>query len=112
MSQNAKFRVKRRIEKFAKKYEGRTIEFDGNIVFCSKHGSYDTRFDYLLSTGDYNPNSQIGPQFKFEDVGYYDLNTNMDTVSEGSNVHIKAIVDHYDASSELFYLEPVSVTSR
>lgn len=56
--------------------------------------------------------SQIGPTFKFENVNYYDLNTDMDTVSVGWNVHIIAKVESFDANSGLFYLDPVSVTKR
>lgn len=97
---------------FASKYKGRIIEFDGRIDYCTKHGNYNTRFDYLVSAGDYDPNHQIGPTFKFEDVNYYDLNTNLDTVSVGLNVRIIAEVVSFDSNSGLFYLEPVSVTSR
>ncbi len=97
---------------FAKKYKGKVIEFDGRIDYCTKHGSYTTRFDYLVSAGNYNPNSQIGPTFKFENVNYYDLNTNLDTVSVGLNVHIVAEVVSFDNNSGLFYLDPISVTSR
>ena len=49
---------------------------------------------------------------KFENVNYYDLNTDMDTVSVGWNVHIIAKVESFDANSGLFYLDPVSVTKR
>lgn len=97
---------------FASKYKGRTIEFDGRIDYCSNYENYDTRFDYLVSSGDYDPDHQIGPTFKFENVNYYDLNTDMDTVSVGWNVHIIAKVESFDANSGLFYLDPVSVTKR
>lgn len=97
---------------FATKYKGRIIEFDGRIDYCAKHENYNTRFDYLVSSGDYNPDHQVGPSFKFEDVNYYDLNTDLDTVSVGLNVHIVAEVRSFDSNSGLFYLEPVSVTGR
>lgn len=97
---------------FATKYKGRIIEFDGRIDYCTKHGDYNTRFDYLVSAGDYDPDHQIGPSFKFEDVNYNDLNTDLDTVSVGLNVRIVADVVSFDSNSGLFYLEPVSVTGR
>lgn len=97
---------------FATKYKGRTIEFDGRIDYCTHYENYDTRFDYLVSSGDYDPDHQIGPSFKFENVSYYDLHTDMDTVSVGWNVHIIAKVESFDANSGLFYLDPVSVTKR
>ena len=31
--------------KFASKYEGRTIEFDGTISAMNHHGDYETRYD-------------------------------------------------------------------
>ena len=65
-----------------------------------------------MSAGDYDPDHQIGPAFKFEDVNYYDLNTDLDTVSVGLNVRIVAEVISFDSNSGLFYLEPVSVTGR
>lgn len=97
---------------FATQYNGRIIEFDGRIDYCTKHGNYNTRFDYLVSAGDYDPNHQVGPSFKFEDVNYTDLHTNLDTVSVGLNVHIVAKVISFDSNSGLFYLEPVSITGR
>lgn len=97
---------------FASKYEGRTIEFAGRIDNCAPHGKYKTRFDYLVSAGDYDPDYQVGPAFKFEDVNYYDLNTDLDTVSVGTNVNIIAEVEYFDSNSELFYLKPISVTGR
>lgn len=97
---------------FAYKYSGRIIEFDGRIDYCSKHDKYKTRFDYLVSAGDYDPNHQVGPSFKFEDVNYYDLNTDLDTVSVGLNVRITAKVISFDSNSGLFYLKPVSVKGR
>ncbi len=97
---------------FAAKYKGKIIEFDGRIDNCMKNGSYKTRFDYLVSAGDYDPDSQIGPNFKFENVAYYDLNTDLDTVSVGLNVRIVAEVVSFDSTHELFYLKPVSVTGR
>lgn len=97
---------------FATKYNGRIIEFDGRIDYCTNHENYNTRFDYLVSAGNYDPDHQVGPTFKFEDVNYYDLNTNLDTVSVGLNVRIVAEVVSFDSNSGLFYLDPVSVVGR
>lgn len=97
---------------FAEKYEGRIIEFDGATINCMPYEDYTTRFDYLVSAGDYDPDHMLGPYFKFENVNYYELNTDLETVSVGLNVHIVAEVEYFDSNSELFYLDPISVTGR
>ncbi|MDO4479032.1 MAG: DUF4839 domain-containing protein [Lachnospiraceae bacterium] len=97
---------------FASKYKGRNIEFDGRIDYCARHGNYKTRFDYLVSAGDYDPDHQTGPSFKFDDVSYSDLHTDIDTVSVGLNVRIVAEVVKYDSNAGLFYLKPVSISAR
>lgn len=101
---------------FANEYKGQIIEFDGRIDYVTNHKSYKTRFDILVSAGNYDPNHMIGPAFKFEDVAAYDLDLNTlfleDEIWVGRNVHIIAEVDYYDSSSELFYLIPLAVTGR
>lgn len=104
------------IKVFAEKYDGRTIEFDGNVAYVSPHENYDTRFDYLIYGGDYNENSISGPNFQFENVNYYDLHLKGDNVPDtfgiGINIHIVAEIEEYDEKSGLFKLNPVAITMR
>ena len=101
---------------FANKYEGRTIEFDGRIDYLVNHKDYKTRYDILVSAGDYDPNHQSGPTFKFEDVGVYDLGLDTlyleDEIKVGMNVHIVAKVETFNSDSCLFFLDPISVSKR
>ncbi|ART75166.1 hypothetical protein B4U37_03515 [Sutcliffiella horikoshii] len=105
------------VGEFAKKYAGRTIEFDGNIAHMMPHGSYKTRYDILIFAGDYSETTFSGPNFKFEDVNIInDLNltgSNIpDTIGMGQNLHITAVVEEYDENSGLFFLEPISTEIR
>lgn len=113
---NIKYEFDPSIKEFAKKYAGRTIEFDGNIANLQKHGSYKTRFDYLISTGDYSTTTASGPLFQFSDVNSYDLHLTgdniPDTLGEGLNIHVTAIVGEYNETSGLFQLKPVSIKMR
>lgn len=97
---------------FAEKYEGRKIEFDGNVASLGNHGSFKHRWDILVYAGDYDANSSTGPAFQFRDVGMSDLNTDLDSIGVGQNVHIIAEVGEFDEEGLLFYLEPVEVTGR
>ena len=97
---------------FAEKYEGRKIEFDGNVASLGNHGSYTTRWDILIYAGDYDANSATGPAFRFTNVNMDELNTELDSISVGQNVHIIAEVGEFDEGPQLFYLEPVEVTGR
>ena len=96
---------------FASKYKERVIEFDGQIADCTHHENYNTRFDYLITAID-DSNHQVGPYFKFQNVNYSDLNTDLDSVTVGLNVHITAEVEKYDSVSGLFYLKPISVIGK
>ncbi len=96
---------------FATKYRGAVIEFDANVAYLCNHEGYNNRYDLLISAGNYDPNHQIGPNFKFEDVSMSDMNAD-DTIRVGDNVRIEAKVVKFDSNSELFYLDPVSVTHR
>lgn len=104
------------VEKFAVKYAGRVIEFDGNIAYMCNHGSYSTRFDFLLSPGNYNKKSAKGPNFKYEDCNYYNLNLTGDNIPDsirmGDNLHFVARIVEYKELSELFFLEPISTEAR
>lgn len=104
------------IEEFAVKYAGRTIEFDGNIAYMSPHGDYTTRYDFLIYPWDYSETSVSGPNFKFEDYNYYDLNLIgddvPDTVGKGDNLHFVAKIEKYNKISQLFFLDPISTKVR
>ena len=105
------------VSEFAEKYDDREIEFDACIVSILNHEDYDTRYDILIYVGDYEGEGfGYGPSFQFEDVGVYDLGVDdlylPDYISERRNVHVVAKVDEYEESSQLFKLDPVSVTAR
>lgn len=104
------------VKEFARKYKGKTIEFDGNIAFMSNHGSYKTRYDILIYAGDYSETTALGPSFQFVDVNIHDLNlvgNNIpDSLHTGHNLHIVAKVVGYNESSGLFELKPISTKVR
>lgn len=102
------------ISDFASKYQGRTIEFNGHIAYIDNHENSKTRYDILIYAGNYRESDLVGPHFKFEDVGVYDLGLKElylpEFVSIGSNVRIVAEVEKFNSSSELFMLDPISIT--
>lgn len=104
------------IKTFANEYAGRTIQFHGAIVNMVNHGSYDTRYDILLSPGDFDPNSAQGPAFKYQDVSVFDLELTGKKIPNRIGVEdeftFTARVVQYSASQRLFYLDPVSTESR
>ena len=99
------------IAEFASKYQGRIIEFDGNVAYVSPHEGYSTRFDYLIYAGDYSESMVSGPSFQFEDVNYYDLHLEGDNVPDlfdvGLNIHVIAKIEEYDLG--LDYLSWITV---
>ena len=100
-------------ESFAQKYRGRTIEFDGRIDYITNHGNYDTRYDFLVSAGDYNPDTQTGPSFKLENISSSCFSSiKSDSLHIGDNVHISAEVGQCDSEHCLFYLESPKITDR
>lgn len=106
------------IEEFAAKYKGRVIAFDGSIGAMAPHGDYKTRYDILISNGDYSEShSSGGPSFQFRDVNVTnDLNLTgpniPDTVRVGDNLHFVARVGTFNPDSLLFFFEPVSTQYR
>lgn len=104
------------IAAFAAKYRGRTIEFDGNIALMGSHGDSVTRYDILVSPGDYSETSAIGPTFQFRDVGIFDLQLTgpniPDYVGQGDNLHVLAQVGNYEVDTCLFLLKPISTEVR
>lgn len=102
---------------FARKYRGQTIEFDANIGAMNKHDDYDTRYDFLVLSGDYSETtSNGGPNFQFRDVGTLDLHltgSNVpDSIGAGTNLHVVARVGEYIDRQCLFLLDPVLTAIR
>lgn len=104
------------VKEFADKFKGQTIEFDGRIDYVTQHENYKTRYDLLMSYGDYDENTQMGPTFQFSDVGLQELGIKdlylPAFVKVGSNVKIVAEVKTYNEDSGLFILKPVSIQER
>lgn len=99
---------------FVSKYAGKTIEFDGNIAYLAPHANYNTRWDVLINAGDYDPNHAQGPEMQYENVNALDMgfDDSLDEIRTGTNVHVKAIVKDYNASTCLLHLDPVSMSAR
>ena len=101
---------------FSTKYRDKTIQFDGRIDYLVNHDNYDTRYDILVSAGDYDPDSQIGPTFKFENVNAYNLGLESlfleNEIAVGDNVRITATVGEYNDDTGIFFLMPVKIEQR
>lgn len=103
---------------FAETYNNKVIEFDGCITYLVNHEGYDTRYDILISAGDFVDENAAnpGPVFKLEDVGVYDLGISdlylPDFISVGSNITIRAEVEEFNSDTGIFELDPVSIKSR
>lgn len=104
------------IGRFAEKYEGKTVRFDGHVADVAPHGDYDTRFDFLIFAGDFDPNSARGPSFQFRDKNYLNLGLTgpniPDSVTAGQNYTFTADVGEFNGDNCLFQLTPVETTAR
>lgn len=98
---------------FSEEHFLEVIEFDGRVDYLGLHGDYKTRYDMLVSAGDFDPNTMRGPAFKFEDVNAQNMGMKDDEViNTGKNVHIVARVLEYNEKNGLFFLDPIEVTLR
>ncbi len=101
---------------FFNKYEDRIIEFDGNVSYIAPFKDYETRYELLISYGDFDANHQIGPTFKIEDVNSFDLGLTAyrltDQLPIGANIHIKAKLTLFDSDTSIFYLDPIEFKRR
>lgn len=103
------------VKRFAGENADRTIEFDGGIADMAPHGSYDTRYDILVTPGNKGPKATVGPYFKFEDVNAGDLHFTGSVPNRfgtGDLIHVVADVEEYDPQTCLLLLEPVSTEFR
>ncbi|WDH78197.1 DUF4839 domain-containing protein [Microbacterium esteraromaticum] len=103
------------VEAFAQQYAGQLIEFDGSIGAMNNHEGYTTRYDILISYGDYSEtHSNGGPSFQFRDVNITNdlhfMGDVPDTIGVGTNVHVIARVGSF--KEPLFQLEPVETRVR
>jgi hypothetical protein len=105
-----------KVKQFAKKHAGDTIKFDGSIQAEQPHGSYQTRFDFLIGAGNFDPNKAMGPTFQFNNMNYYDLQLAgkhvPDSVRVGQNYTFTARLGDYDATNCLYQLQPVETRTR
>lgn len=102
---------------FAKKYSKNTVQFDGCITYLVNHDSYKTRYDLLLSAGNYvdENTANPGPIFKLSDVGAFDLcgTTEMPSyIKIGANVVVTAKVKQFNQQAGVFELEIVKLEAR
>ena len=102
------------IAEFSKKYYGKTIEFDGNIGNIQNYSSiggkiYKTRFNVLVTSGDFDPDSASGPNFRFTNISGIQLPS---ITSSGHNIRIKAKVRSFNEQNGLFELYPISIETR
>ena len=95
---------------------GRVRGFDASIGAMGPHDGASTRYDVLISAGDFSETEAPGPAFQFRDVN---LTSDLhyagevpETIGVGTNLHVTAKVVEFEKSSCLFLLEPVETTFR
>lgn len=105
------------VEKFAATYEGQLIEFAGNISAMANAGDYKTRYNLLITAGDFSETNADGPNFQFRDVNITNdlglIGSNVaDSIGIGDNFYFVARVGEFDPNLTLFLLEPVTTEFR
>lgn len=102
-------------EVFATEYKNRTVRFDGSVDYIAPHGDYKTRYDILISAGDYSSTSQTGPTFKFKDVNIGNdlhLTSANNYIAVGDKFRFTAQIESFNLNTGIFFLTPVSTETR
>lgn len=81
----------------------------------NNHDNYNTRYDLLVSAGDYSETESSGPNFQIRDANItYDLKLSgediPDSIGIGDNLHFMAEIIKLDR--ELLLIDPVTTTFR
>lgn len=102
---------------FVERYRGSIIEFNGTVVLSIPHGTYKTRFDFLIYQGNYDDAQPTpGPSFAFIDKNYSDLKLTgpnvPDSLREGMNITVVATVEDFVEDGGYIRLDPVSTMMR
>lgn len=99
---------------FASSYDGLTIEFDAHVDYLQNYEDYDTRWEMLLSSGDWQGENTVapGPLFKIEDFNLSEIGYTGESLQTGTNIHAIAKIEEYNAMQQLLYLDPVKITER
>ena len=105
------------VAQFAEDYRGKVIEFDAAIWALNNHGDYNTRYDILVSYGDFSEEGVSGPNFQFRDVApthdlHFESEDAPDSIGVGDELTVIAEVQEFEKKSCLFLLEPVSTSFR
>ncbi len=87
---------------FSDKYQGRTMEFNGNVANVIGGGASST---VLVYAGNFSETSASGPSFQFKNNGP----TN---VSTGGNYRFTVEVGEFDDLTGLFQLRPITAVPR
>ena len=104
-------------EEFATTYKNQIIQFDGCIMYLTNYQNYNTRYDLLVSAGDFvdKDTANPGPIFKFKNVGVHDLGDGLtlaEFVKVGSNIRVQAKVKSYNPDTGIFELSPILIEAR
>lgn len=103
-----------RTKEFVEKYRGQIVEFDGHVAHIMPYEGASTRFDYLIYAGNWEGENYTGIPMKFENVNYYDLHLpdDVDSLTLGMNIHIKARIIGSAKLGQLIFLEPLELSPR
>jgi hypothetical protein len=105
-----------KVNRFAKKYAGQKVQFDGSVAAIAAHGNTKTRFDMLVGAGNFDPNKAIGPSFQFFDMNAFDMNLTgkkiPDNIKVGQNYTFIAELGDYNPDTCLYQLSPVETKVR
>lgn len=89
----------------------REIEFDGSIDFMDLREGYGTRYELLLSYGDYSETSSTGPSIKVKDIAY-GTRFSREIPGPKTNVKVRAKVDKYDIDKGYLLINVISIERR
>lgn len=95
--------------RFAEKYKGRTIEFDGFVDHFDYANEYGYTYNFVIRAGD--PGTYIGPMFYIRNSSMESMNiTDSKKLHNGDGVHIVLTVGFYNGVTGAFWVYPVETT--
>ncbi|WP_297130210.1 DUF4839 domain-containing protein [Terrisporobacter sp.] len=100
-------------EKYFNSIQGREIEFDGSIDIIQLREGYNTRYELLVTYGDYSETNITGPYMKVKDIAYGDeRGLEYGITDNGTNVKVKAKIVEFDMDRCYLVINPIRIESR